>query len=130
MSEHADTPPDERTDISSKGDMQDAPIPKSNWSALAAIICAVAGLVIGFIVPVMGFLFYILGGALGLVFSHLAGNIQKIRIASTDSRRSHMQYLLAVLGDIPSRDVPDYNYFSCLVLTRVCRLIIYDGNNS
>lgn len=68
MSEHADTP-NEKTDISSKSDMQDTPIPKSNWSALAAIICAVTGLVIGFIVPVVGFLFYILGGALGLVFS-------------------------------------------------------------
>lgn len=52
--------------------VQENPLPDDvprNWTTLAAIILLVAGVIIGFVVPVIGFVFYIVSGFLALVFS-------------------------------------------------------------
>lgn len=52
-----------------------------NWSAVAATVCLLAGFIIGFIVPIVGFVFYIAGGLLGLIFSLISlGTFRKANI--------------------------------------------------
>lgn len=42
---------------------------EKNWSAFVSIVFLIIGFVVGFAVPIVGFLFYIFGGSIALIFA-------------------------------------------------------------